>query len=286
MIHRYRRHERFSRKVAADPAAQIEQERARMSERDFALDCLDFVEGRDTEGAARAKAEHDRLRKQVSEAKRRALVGADPLNLTGHSKRAKQPARAGMEGRFELGHKCVKGPYSGEAESVRVNIRHDVLEHMHARRGISDAEKAAGDRFVQLCEMASIGGARAVDYSRTPVDGGGIADTLSEQVMRAAKDLAQVRNCLGETGMRILEMVLVSGLTLRQVAATNAYETVKWKRKRSEQYIGRRFKEALADLALLWAAHGRKRGKMSSWMGDGARAEHRPDLHEHSVVGQ
>lgn len=281
MIRRYHRHERFSRKIAADPAAQVEQERARAAERDFILDCFDFLEGRNTDGAARAEAEYDRLRKLVSEAKRRALVGADPLNMSGHSRRGIQQKRAGMEGRFEVGHKRVESPYSGETEIARVNVRHDALEHMHARRQITDAEKVAGDRFVCLCEMASIGGARAVDYSRTPVDGGRIADNLSDQVMSATKELAEVRKCLGETGMRILEMVLVSGLTIRQVAAADAYTA---NRKRSELYAGRRFKEALGDLALMWAARGRERGKMGAWMDVGARAENRPEFREPMVV--
>jgi hypothetical protein len=83
MLHLFRRHERFDKAAAGNPELQLKLETERQAARDFALDCVEFIEGRQTPGAERAKAEHDRLLKQNKEARRRALCGADPLNLTG-----------------------------------------------------------------------------------------------------------------------------------------------------------------------------------------------------------
>jgi hypothetical protein len=235
---------------------------------------------------------------RVKASRESGAAQANPLGI-GVAARRKDRGRdrSGKEGKFEAGQKEIRNPYTGTPEYARVNIRHDVLEHMASRNRISDAEKAAGDRFVALVEQSNISGARAIDYGRPPVDGGGIADNLSATVMDATKELARIKGFLGETGYRILDHVLIRGFSIAQVAAqANGSPNT-----RTELYVGRRFKEALTDLAMLWGTRapdakapaivdgaliiaGRPRsgraGVGIGWISENGQATDRPDIRD------
>lgn len=192
---------------------------------------------------------------------------------------------AGKEGRFELGTKTVDDPFQFDPNdpgadplvrrrvNVAANVKHDVLEHMHSRRQIDDAEKAAGERFMRLVERSGIGGARAIDYGRAKVDGGKLADNLSVSVMAATEELADVRKHVGASAYSILQRILVAGGTIKQ-AARDLYrsDSPRW-----AEFLGKRLKEILGEVAEHWGLKAGDTSKLRSWIGEN-RATNRPDL--------
>jgi hypothetical protein len=99
--------------------------------------------------------------------------------------RKKPKAVEGFEGRRELREAEVAAPYQpGRTERVQRNIRHDPLEHLMARRMISNAQKAAGDRYRELLDLATGSPIRAIDYERIKVDSSAHGEPITERQRR------------------------------------------------------------------------------------------------------
>lgn len=243
MTHRFRRHERFDRVAAADPALQLELEAGRATARAFVLDCLDFLEGRQTPGAARARAEHDRLTKLNREAKRRALCGADPLNITGHS-----PAKP-------VEHKLARAPVEHVGQISRVV---PAVNRLYGKNKLDLRQHVAADTYRNAFEtVRSIMGG-ALNFDRAV--GTGFANrSPTEACLLAAETLTQAKRHLGAQAIVIIESIVCDGHSIEE--CTRRIYDVRDGEKPSARdinYIGRRLREGLSELADLWHPRSRR----------------------------
>jgi hypothetical protein len=105
----------------------------------------------------------------------------------------------------------------------------------------------AGRRWQRAYELAQLGGARGIDPTRERVDGGRPPDVPGEAQLRAMRDLEASRAQLGARGYRLMEDICGRGLSLREAARARWLVT-----RRGRDYLGRRFRECLHELAVLW----------------------------------
>lgn len=144
----------------------------------------------------------------------------------------------------------VADPYSkdgGQALVMR-SVRGDPLGKMGARGQVDGAQLAAGRRWQSDYEMSEIGGIKANDTTREPVDGGGAyPDPISDRTIAAVRRLQEARAELGLEGEALVRDVLATGLSIELVCAKRNLTT-----ERERKYIGRRFREALETLAVFY----------------------------------
>jgi hypothetical protein len=237
MIHRYHRHERISRAIAGNPAAQTQLERRRLECRDFIQDCIDFVEGRETEGATRAKAEADRLRKRTSEAKRRAMVGADPLNITGHT--------TGKAARRETAAPPVE--FVGTISRVIPST-----ERLTGKNKLDRQQRLAAEHYREAFETirSQLGGSMDFDRPR----GGGFAPAgFAEVILIANQTLKQARALLGARTIIIVEQVVCHGKTAQECTRlVYGYADGDKVAARDSNHVARMLREALTELGQSW----------------------------------
>jgi hypothetical protein len=237
MLNSHRRHERFDKDTAGHPDLQVKLEAERMTARDFALDCVEFVEGKQTPGAARAKAEHDRLIRQNKEARRRALCGADPLNLTGHSQA--KPARKVL----------AADPVERIGNIIRTMPS---VRRLHGRNKLDQRQHMAAETYREAFEKvrAPLGGS---------MDFGGMIQTgyadrsPTAACLFAAERLKEAKILLGSQSIIIIESIVCDGRGIEE-CARKIYGVVEGDRiaARDVNYVGRRLREALTELADLW----------------------------------
>lgn len=146
----------------------------------------------------------------------------------------------------------VKDPF-GDQVVVTRQLRDDPLGRLHSRRQIDDAQYQAGRAYQQDWETAERG-PRAIDPTREAVDGGQLAEPITESQRKSAKRLNHALAELGADGASITHDVLVSGMTMAQVATRRG-----WKGKTWEEYFGRRFRECLDSLAVVYGYAQRRR---------------------------
>lgn len=243
------RHERFDKAAAGNPELQIELEAERMAARDFALDCVEFIEGKLTPGAARAKAEHDRLVKQNKEARRRALCGADPLNVTGQ--RYAKPARKML----------AADPVERVGNIVRTLPS---VRRLRGKNKLDQRQHIAADTYRDFYEAVRRSLGNAMDFSGI---GGIFSATMpaQEAVAIAAQALKEARNLVGSQSIIIVESIVCEGRGIEE-CARRLYGIQDGEKiaARDINYVGRRLRESLNDLADLW--HPRTRSpRMQSY---------------------
>ena len=161
-------------------------------------------------------------------------------------------AQAGYNGMRELAAREVPDPYDGTKLTVIVNNRESSLAHLLARGLIDDGQKLAGDRFRQIYERSIVGGARAIDYEWPKVDGGRFHDPMNDSLHEAAKHLRLVRSIVGEYDYRLLVEIAGQGRTIREITPSWQGVTSASLNKKAELYVGHRFRDALALLAIRW----------------------------------
>ena len=77
----------------------------------------------------------------------------------------------------------VVDPFESHKKALAaVNVREHSLSYLRHMGSITDAQYHAGIEFRRHFEAANLGGFKAIDYSRIRVDGGGIAEPLTEPV--------------------------------------------------------------------------------------------------------
>lgn len=160
---------------------------------------------------------------------------------------------AGAEGRIEFGERMVDDPLeAGQRYAAKVNVRESSIDHMHSRGRIDASQKLAGDRFRKLWEMAAVGKNQAMDTTKEPVDGGGIGDPISDDLVKASQELARVMRALGATGSQLLISLVGEGKLIGEVAAKWSQAGGVVRGDRAEGYITGRMVEALDDLVRFW----------------------------------
>jgi hypothetical protein len=159
----------------------------------------------------------------------------------------------GAEGRVELGERMVDDPLeAGQRYQAQVNVRESSIDHMHSRGRIDASQKLAGDRFRKLWEMAAVGQNKAMDTSKEPVDGGGIGDPFTDDLIRASQELSRVMRELGPVGSKMMVALVGEGQRVEDVASHWSQAGGALSGRRAEGYVSGRMIEALDDLVRLW----------------------------------
>jgi hypothetical protein len=244
--YRRRRHERFSKRMAADPVAQILYEREREAARDFILDCLDLAEGRATEGARLAKAELDRVARLTSEAKRRALVGADPLNITKHTK--------GKAAKQKLGADPIE--YVGSITRTR-----PAVSRLTGKNKLDQHQALAAEAYRNAFEAvhATLGGAMDFSGAKGATSGG---HAPAEAALIASQSLATARKRLGVRATIIVEQIVCQGRSIEETARlAYSYSDGQPTAARDINYVGRCLRESLDEIGTIWHPKATKRKK-------------------------
>lgn len=159
----------------------------------------------------------------------------------------------GSEGRFKIGERRVPDPMEpGRTMIAQVNVRESSIDHMASRGRINAAQEEAGQRFRKLWEKAAVGRNKAMDTSKEPVDGGGVGDPISDDLVRAAEELSKVLRVTGQAGAQLLIAIVGEGKRIEDVASN-------WSRaggivtgRRAEGYVTGRMIEALDELVRFW----------------------------------
>lgn len=169
------------------------------------------------------------------------------------AKKRKPVTLAGNPG-LEVKPVVVQDPYQPRATLVVMkNIRTTPLDNLLWKKRITDVEKQAGEQYQRLWEASEIGGAKAIDYARSRVDGGaGPQFPLTQAVVSARMELIRVHEELGATAATVLRLVVGEGMTIRQVVETQPRLCGGLVGTRGEGYIAGRTVEALRDLVQLW----------------------------------
>lgn len=131
------------------------------------------------------------------------------------------------------------------------SLRDDPLARMHDRRLIDDASYHGGRAYQGDFEKAEQG-PQAIDPSREYVDGGKPPDPLPEARAKAVDRLKDADERLGQkqgaTGVALLRDFLIAGMSMEQICAAR----LDFSGTRDRLYIGRRIRECLNELAVIY----------------------------------
>lgn len=126
------------------------------------------------------------------------------------------------------------------------SVRDDPLGRMHDRKMVDEAQYQAGREFQNDFETAERG-PRAIDPSKECVDGGVLPEPITESQRRAVMRLNRAERELGQSGSGIIHDVLIRGLSIQQVGERRSMQ-----REIELKYLGRRFRECLDSLAVIY----------------------------------
>ncbi|MBY3361254.1 hypothetical protein HFN97_26130 [Rhizobium laguerreae] len=138
-----------------------------------------------------------------------------------------------------------------EANPVKIqaqmNIRESAIVTLAARKQINEAQLAAATRFRALYEAMGGAGAGSFDYSREPVDGGGMREALTEQQIRAGQELKRCREILGIRAYDIMSKVAGQGYAIGELANSHRERTT----------LADYLKDGLDEMARNWGYENR-----------------------------
>lgn len=165
--------------------------------------------------------------------------------------------KVGFGGRYEEGERVIADPLeAGSRYSAKVNVRESAIAHMVSRGRINTTQEAAGERFRTLWEKARIGRSLCLDPAKEFVDGGGIGDPMTDELVRAGRELAQAVQAVGQVGAKLLMDIVGEGRLIETVADDWSRSGGPVKGRRAEGYVTGRLIEALDDLARVWKLEG------------------------------
>jgi hypothetical protein len=144
----------------------------------------------------------------------------------------------------------IADPFSKIGEKIEVlrSVRDDPLAGMYSRSQIDDAQFRAGRKWQEYNEASTIGPIQAIDPGKPKVDGGRMADPLPDRVSKAFLRISESNQALGVEGSSLLRDVLGH----ERMAISKAAFARGCNSELEIKYIGRRFRECLETLALLW----------------------------------
>jgi hypothetical protein len=178
--------------------------------------------------------------------------------------RRDQP-KIGRDGKFELGDRVVPDPLEpGGRYRAPMNVRESAVEHMFSRGRIDTAQAEAGNRFRRLWELAAVGRQRGVDLEGNAGPSGAVSDPITDELVRAGRELAKAIRNLGKIRSHILIAIIGEGKLIEDVAK-------QWSRaggivsgKRAEGYISGTLIDAIDDLVRIWQLKGIGRAKQQA----------------------
>lgn len=123
---------------------------------------------------------------------------------------------------------------------VQFNMRESYVGWLFARKLIDAGEKQAGDEIRQAYERMGGRGAGAIDYTKEHVDGGQIAQTITDGHLLAAARLREANAWLGPEGFDLTMKLAGECLWPKDLSPDRA----------RQEYLGLRFRECLDTLAV------------------------------------
>lgn len=145
----------------------------------------------------------------------------------------------------------VDDPYErGGRIVVMRQTRGDPLARLHAHGQIDEAQYNAGRAFQRDWEAAERG-ARAIDPTKEAVDGGRIPEPLTDRQAQARTRLIEIQKDLGRRLTRVLEAVIIHGMTMEQIAQSKSQSLIKLQ--------GNLVRTALNELAIIYGLSNAKR---------------------------
>ncbi len=132
----------------------------------------------------------------------------------------------------------------GNPKRVRAafNMKESPVMWMLARGYVTEPQAMAATRFRKLYEQMGGAGARAIDFTQEPVDGGGVSDPINDRLIDAAKELGEVQKRLGPAGYNLVEQVCGQCIFIKQLASSKWYQLK----------MSRELKNCLDILAVDW----------------------------------
>jgi hypothetical protein len=182
----------------------------------------------------------------------------------------------GFAGRYEEGERVISDPLEpGQRYSAKVNVRESAIAHMASRRRINAAQEAAGERFRKLWEQARIGRSMGIDPAKEAVDGGGAGDPMTDDLVRAGRDLARAMRVVGPIGSKLLRDIVGEGMLIERVAKSWSEAGGAVSGRRAEGYVTGRLIEALDELVRAWGFEGKWKPEMTRghYLRNGERVE-------------
>lgn len=144
----------------------------------------------------------------------------------------------------------------GSRYTAKVNVRESAIAHMASRGRINPSQEAAGERFRLLWEKARIGRQIGIDPAKEFVDGGRLGDPMTDDLVRAGRELAKAVRAVGAIGAKLLMDVVGEGKLIEKVATDWSKAGGPVKGERAEGYVTGRLVEALDDLVRVWKLEG------------------------------
>lgn len=145
---------------------------------------------------------------------------------------------------------------SGDGSTLTVirNIRGDTLAALRSRNQIDEHQYMAGRHWETVWRHAEIGGVKAANPMKEPVDGGGvIVEPITDRQRKAVSDLRRADADLGIKGAVLIRSVLGRGISLDAIAKDVGTGT-----ERDRVYFGRLFRDCLDTLAVTFCYADRK----------------------------
>ncbi len=142
----------------------------------------------------------------------------------------------------------VDDPYAinpGDKIVVLRSTRHDPLFDMKAKGHIDQCDYVAGRHWQAAYENSEIGSVKAIDPSKEAVDGGRLPEVVTDIQRRGMQDIRAARIALGAEGDALIVDILGKGWSIGQSAIARGRHS-----DDDRRYIGRRFRECLATLAI------------------------------------
>lgn len=135
---------------------------------------------------------------------------------------------------MELAAVTVDNPHYSRAHSGEkwnppksaavMNIRESAISLLAAKGVINAAQVAAADRFRGLWETLGGSGAGALDYTKEPVDGGGVSEPITVKQLEAGRQLKaaskELKELHGEYAYRLVGYIAGEGRSIHEMTET------------------------------------------------------------------
>lgn len=184
----------------------------------------------------------------MSKGKKRKLKSAQPqANESApkvHDRRTTDLTRNAKVAPIEVDDPHALEP--GDKLIVMRSLRDDPLAAMHAAGQVDQCQYMAGRHWQKALELSEVGNVKAIDIGKEAVDGGSLADPISEPQRKAIHDLKRCDAKLGAKDAALVRDVLGKGLTIADAARKRGL----WTKYRREQ-LGQQFRQCLDILAFV-----------------------------------
>lgn len=173
-------------------------------------------------------------------------------------RKRQKPVTLGNVIMLEVDNPLYSRAHDGDKTNPRTitacyNSRESYAGFLYARKAITQAEHMAATRIRQAYEGIGGAGAKAMDYTKEPVDGGGHGEPISQRQLMFGRVLKDASLFLGPQGYDLVIKLAGQGLWPKDLSQD----------KGRREYWGKRFTECLETLAVHW---GYQRQRSRAWI--------------------